>query len=512
MPSHVNTVRMLFLVGLVMALLPAMACAGENGQSPIEPAPTPTQQTDAGPSFATRSANLRTRASAVPTRPTSRFRPTITIPRRENTPSSNLSTIVAKVPTRSATIPAIGATMEARRAEAEAGIATAIPRPTPTPRPMATPNPAADLSEMVKVARQSVVRIDTSDGSGTGVIFETQGRIGLIITSHHVVEGEAEVDVTVNDLSGYSGTVMGADPVRDLAVVRICCGDFTGLPFGDSASLQPGDEVVTIGYALGLPGEASVTRGIVSAIRYDSDYRSEVIQTDAAINPGNSGGPMLSVAGDILGINTFRIDDTASGRSAEGLGFAISAETVQDRLPALKTAQAAPTPTPTIRPTPTPSHRGGHGSGFGPTDGELWHDHSDDLISGLSSGVFASDVAVAATFVNPYSAASNPWDYGFIIRDRSRDPSSAFIQVLLTSDGTWNASWRQWDGAAGNLIDEGTLPGIDTRSGGRNEIAVFAFRSRGLLFINGEFASSLDLSYVQGVKFPSSLGPAQNQR
>ena len=68
-------------------------------------------------------------------------------------------------------------------------------------------------------------------------------------------------------------------------------------------------------------------------MRYDSRYSSDVIQTDAAINPGNSGGPMLSMSGEFLGINTFRIDESDSGRAAEGLGFAVSETTVQARIP-----------------------------------------------------------------------------------------------------------------------------------------------------------------------------------
>ena len=137
-----------------------------------------------------------------------------------------------------------------------------------------------------------------------------------------------QVSVIVNDSTTYSGSVLGTDSVRDLAVVSICCGSFQALPFGNAAALQPGDEVVAIGYALGLPGQATVTRGIVSAVRYDSTHRSDVIQTDAAINPGNSGGPILSVSGEILGINTFRYDESQSGRPTEGLGFAISGTTV----------------------------------------------------------------------------------------------------------------------------------------------------------------------------------------
>ena len=180
-----------------------------------------------------------------------------------------------------------------------------------------------------------MVRIQTSSGSGSGVIFETQGRTGYVVTNHHVVEGEVQVSVIVNDSTTYRGSVLGTDSVRDLAVLSICCGSFQALPFGNAANLQPGGEVVAIGYALGLPGEATVTRGIVSAVRYDSAYRSDVIQTDAAINPGNSGGPMLSLSGEILGINTFRYDESQSGRPTEGLGFAISGTTVQQQIPTL---------------------------------------------------------------------------------------------------------------------------------------------------------------------------------
>ena len=152
-------------------------------------------------------------------------------------------------------------------------------------------------------------------------------------------------------------------------MVSICCGNFRTLPFGNASVLEPGDEVVAIGYALGIGGEASVTRGIVSAIRYDSRYLSDVIQTDAAINPGNSGGPMLSMTGQIVGVNTYRIDESNSGRTAEGLGFAISGTTVRQRLSSLKAGSPGPTPTPTQQPRPTPSVS--WGDGYGPVDGEL---------------------------------------------------------------------------------------------------------------------------------------------
>ena len=347
---------------------------------------------------------------------------------------------------------------------------------------------------MVKQVRPAVVRIQTSSGSGSGVIFETQGRTGYVVTNHHVVEGEVQVSVIVNDSTIYSGSVLGTDSIRDLAVVSICCGSFQALPFGNAAALQPGDEVVAIGYALGLPGEATVTRGIVSAVRYDSAYRSDVIQTDAAINPGNSGGPILSVSGEILGINTFRYDESQSGRPTEGLGFAISGTTVQQQIPTLRAGPPAPTPTPTPRrttATPTP----GQTADFGPISGELRHDPSDGFIKTEYANVSIADMMVETTFVNPYSAASNDWDYGFIFRRENTGPA---IHFAVTSDRRWYLAWRETPSADNQQVGGGTIPTFDTSAGGRNHLRVVAIKERGWLFVNGEFVSTLDLSSVTG--------------
>ena len=348
----------------------------------------------------------------------------------------------------------------------------------------------------MKQVRPAVVRIQTSSRSGSGVIFETQGRTGYVVTNHHVVEGEVQVSVIVNDSTTYSGSVLGTDSIRDLAVVNICCGSFQALPFGNAAALQPGDEVVAIGYALGLPGEATVTRGIVSAVRYDSTHRRDVIQTDAAINPGNSGGPILSVSGEILGINTFRYDESPSGRPTEGLGFAISGTTVQQQIPTLRAGPPAPTPTPTRRPTATPVP--GQTSDFGPTSGELRHDPSDNAIETQYANVSIADMIVEATFVNPYSAASNKWDYGFIFRDQGNDSTGSFIQVVVTSDRRWYLAWRETPIADNQRVGGGTITTFDTSAGGRNHLRVVAIKERGWLFVNGEFVSILDLSDVTG--------------
>ncbi len=456
----------------------ATVAAGIKATQSAEPTPTPTPPPTPDVD-ATVEARMAATVAARPT-PTHTPMPTATpvpTPTPTETPTPTL------VPTHTLT---------------PTPTPTATPIPTPTPTATATPTPtkstAALLSEMVRRARPAVVRIESSTSVGSGAIFETQGQTGYVITNHHVVEGAAEVSVTVNDSTYYRGTVLGTDSVRDLAVVRICCGSFSKLSFGDASRLRPGDEVVAIGYALGLSGEATITRGIVSAIRYDSVHRSDVIQTDAAMNTGNSGGPMLSMAGEIIGINTFGLPD------GEGLNFAISGTMVQQRIPALKTARAAPTPTPTRPPTPTPTPRSSIDGmdGFGPISGELRHDPSDGFIKTEYANVSMADFIVGATFTNPYSASSNGWDYGFIIRDSNARTAGGFVQITVSSRGRWEAAWRREGSPDSRQIAAGSLGRFDTSAYGKNSLLLITYGNRGVLFVNFEFISMLDLSDVSG--------------
>ena len=229
------------------------------------------------------------------------------------------------------------------------------------------------IRDLVQLAKPAVVRIELTSGYyGSGVIFATQGNTGFILTNQHVIDGSASINVTVDDAAAFRATVVGADATRDLAVLSICCRTFRSLAFADAGLLQAGDEVVAMGYPLGLAGSATVTRGIVSAVRYDSHRVADVIQTDAAINPGNSGGPLLSLDGHILGITTYGYETASDGRSVEGVSFAISERTIRTQLSALgyrgvltegptpsppppgPTATAASRPTSTPLPTPTP--------------------------------------------------------------------------------------------------------------------------------------------------------------
>ena len=240
--------------------------------------------------------------------------------------------------------------------------ATATPTPTPTSTPTPTPAipssptpvPTPDVATMVEQVKSGVVRIDTTDGNGTGLIFETaSGGRAYVLTNYHVIEGAFRIRVRVNDSELYTATLLGYDAIKDLAVLEICCARFNPVPFTDATEVRPGSEVFAIGYPLGLSGTATVTRGIVSAQRYDTDYNAWVIQTDAPINPGNSGGPLLTRSGHAIGINSFELSVTPTGRPVDGVGFAISERTIRGMLRRLKSGTMVDFPTPTPFPTPT---------------------------------------------------------------------------------------------------------------------------------------------------------------
>ena len=160
----------------------------------------------------------------------------------------------------------------------------------------------------------------TERGQGSGVIIQADG---LVLTNAHVVEGTDRVTVGLQGGQRFEGRVVGADPITDLAVVRLVGpGPWTVAPLGNSDALQVGDWAIAVGNPFGL--DNTVTLGIVSSLNRNAtklgitDKRLDLIQTDAAINPGNSGGPLLNADGEVVGINAL----VRSGPGA-GLGFAI---------------------------------------------------------------------------------------------------------------------------------------------------------------------------------------------
>jgi serine protease Do len=157
-------------------------------------------------------------------------------------------------------------------------------------------------------------------GIGTGMIIDPQGHI---LTNNHVVGGASKIQVTLSNGEEYPGTVIGTDPKTDLGVIQISAkGPLPCVTFGDSDRVQVGQWVVAIGHPRGL--DQTVTQGIISAKHRagitDPNGYQDFLQTDAAINPGNSGGPLLTLGGEVIGVNSVIVSESGG---SEGIGFAI---------------------------------------------------------------------------------------------------------------------------------------------------------------------------------------------
>ncbi|MGW7362588.1 S1C family serine protease [Streptomyces sp. NPDC054841] len=233
------------------------------------------------------------------------------------------------------------------------------------------------VAGVAQAVSPSIVEIKASTTSGqstgSGVIITADGEI---ITNNHVIAGADAVKVRLSDGKTYTADVVGTDPDKDLALIKL--KGATGLKaaaLGDSSSLKVGDEVVAIGSPEGLTG--TVTSGIVSALDRDvtvakdegkqpqqdprqgwpfefggrefngdtgdSKTTYKAIQTDASLNPGNSGGALINMNGEIIGINSAMYSPSSSSGSTAGsvgLGFAIPIDTVKADLDNLRSGSS----------------------------------------------------------------------------------------------------------------------------------------------------------------------------
>jgi serine protease Do len=174
------------------------------------------------------------------------------------------------------------------------------------------------------------------EGSGSGFIVS---RDGYILTNNHVVDGSDQVTVRLLDRREFKAKIVGTDPNTDLAVLKIDAKNLVPAPLGNSSASRVGEWVLAVGNPLGDNLTFTVTSGIISAkgrslaLPGQSDRSiQDFIQTDAAINPGNSGGPLVSVRGEVIGVNSAIASQTGF---YSGYGFAIPidlARTVMDQI------------------------------------------------------------------------------------------------------------------------------------------------------------------------------------
>ena len=198
------------------------------------------------------------------------------------------------------------------------------------------------LPSIVSITNMSVQEVQNffggisqqeSESAGSGIIISQNDSELLVVTNNHVVEGSDTLTVTFNDGNSVEAQIKGTDSARDLAVVAVPLDKISDdtmnaikvATLGDSDSLKVGEPAIAIGNALGYV--QSVTTGIVSATGRTIDgFDGEYIQTDAAINPGNSGGALLNANGEVIGINSAKINSSA----VEGMGFAIPISDASD--------------------------------------------------------------------------------------------------------------------------------------------------------------------------------------
>ncbi|MEX0937512.1 MAG: trypsin-like peptidase domain-containing protein [Pirellulales bacterium] len=213
-----------------------------------------------------------------------------------------------------------------------------------------TPQERVNIA-VYEATNRSVVNIDTksvrqgnlgflsfevpSEGAGSGSVIDLQGHI---LTNQHVIDGARRIDVTLFNGQSYPAELIGVDGLNDVAVLKVDAPpeELHPIVFGDSASLQVGQQIYAIGNPFGL--ERTLTTGVVSSLnrslpnRHGRRLMKSIIQVDAAMNPGNSGGPLLDTSGRVIGMNTAIASNTGENT---GVGFAIPVNRIKRVVPEL---------------------------------------------------------------------------------------------------------------------------------------------------------------------------------
>ena len=226
---------------------------------------------------------------------------------------------------------------------------TATPQPTPTrirfPSTATPQPPPTDFSDLFAKYVNSVFRIETSSGMGTGWLIEP----GLILTNHHVVEGSTIVSVRQNQGSLFTARVRAIDEPRDIALLSFDVSQTfldpmaKPIPTGDAYTSKIASSMMAMGYSGeltpledGTVGPATANIGVLSGIVNFIFFDVNNLVIDAAVDPGDSGGPVLNLDGEVVGMTRAARAYTGSGQRVVGTFYAVAWEEIRDALPNLK--------------------------------------------------------------------------------------------------------------------------------------------------------------------------------
>ncbi len=299
---------------------------------------------------------------------------------------------------------------------------------------------------MVDRVAPAIVRISTDVAVGSGVIVEAdvENETAYVLTNHHVIDGAARIDVTVDAAATYRAAVVAFDASRDLAVLQICCDPgFTVMPLASPDDVRPGEPVVAIGYPLGASG-LTISEGFVLDVSYDEERDRYEIETDTAISPGSSGGPLTTPTGTVAGINTYALRAAPYLASVEGFGFAIGPQTLIDEFAELRSGAS------TLMPAPTPEPGLSYGTYTSttyawqinvPTDWTVDASDPDRVL--VWKGTTGAAVSVRTTPVSPYIYP----DTGFYRAGNSLTAASEWSSFVIL---------REFPGIFRTLVGGGT--------------------------------------------------------
>jgi S1-C subfamily serine protease len=214
------------------------------------------------------------------------------------------------------------------------------PTDAPTDQTPGTSTIGLSEADIAALVAPSVVQVLAGNKTGSGVAI---GR--GFITDQHVIDGADQIRIVTADGQLFDAFVARSDPGSDLALL-LSEAPVSPLSLEPSSQQRQGDSVLAFGYPLGISGQPTLTRGVISAFRREPSG-VQLLQTDAALNPGNSGGPIVNMRGNVIAVDEFSL------KNAEGLNFGIASETVQAFLDGVTFAVPA-TPTSVTVATPTP--------------------------------------------------------------------------------------------------------------------------------------------------------------